>query len=176
MKLTLEETAIIKYVRGVRNIQRAQLEPYEKLIQKELGRLFPSLLNKDEDGVVDWSYDIMNCSSDDEVFETLERISQIQREKQKVNIAPPLHDLNVLYGPVKTDWTCKYCGKNTYDVDCEYLFGTDHVACAIENEREYEPLNTVEQLKSQMSRMQDYITQLESRLTQLETQYEEPTN
>ena len=152
------ELTIAVYARGIRNIQKTQLEPYETLIQEELGRLFPSLLKNNEDGVIDWSYDIMNCSSDDEVFETLERIRQIQREKQK------------------NDWTCKYCGKNTYDVDCDYLFGTDHVSCAIENERESEPLNTVEQLKSQMSRMQDDIVQLESRLSQLETQYEEPTN
>lgn len=123
------ELTIAVYARGIRNIQKTQLEPYETLIQEELGRLFPSLLKNNEDGVIDWSYDIMNCSSDDEVFETLERIRQIQREKQKV-----------------------------------------------ENERESEPLNTVEQLKSQMSRMQDYITQLESRLSYLETQYEEPTN
>lgn len=152
------ELTIAVYARGIRNIQKMQLEPYEKLIQEELGRLFPSLLDEEEDGVVDWACDIMNCSSDDEVFETLERIRQIQREKQK------------------KDWTCRYCGKNTYDVDCEYLFGTDHVSCALQNEQESEPLNTVEQLRSQVSRMQDYITQLESRLTQLETQYEEPTN
>ena len=152
------ELTIAVYARGIRNIQKMQLEPYEKLIQEELGRLFPSLLDEEEDGVVDWACDIMNCSSDDEVFETLERIRQIQREKQK------------------KDWTCRYCGKNTYDVDCEYLFGTDHVSCALQNEQESEQLNTVEQLRSQMSRMQDYITQLESRLTQLETQYEEPTN
>ena len=152
------ELAIATYARGIRNIQKTQLEPYEKLIQEELGRLFPSLLDEEKDGVVDWSCDIMNCSSDSEVFETIERIRQIQREKQK------------------KDWICKYCGKNTYDVDCEYLFGTDHVSCALANENESEPLNTVEQLRSQVSRMQDYITQLESRLTQLETQYEEPTN
>jgi hypothetical protein len=98
----------------------------------------------------------MNCSSDNEVFETLERIRQIQQEQQK------------------NDWTCKYCGKNTYDVDCEYLFGTDHVSCAVENESVTS--NNIDGLMSKMSRMQDYITQLESRLSQLETQYEEPTN
>ena len=152
------ELAIATYARGIRNIQKTQLEPYEKLIQEELGRLFPSLLDEEKDGEVDWSCDIMNCSSDSEVFETIERIRQIQREKQK------------------KDWICKYCGKNTYDVDCEYLFGTDHVSCVLANENESEPLNTVEQLRSQVSRMQDYIVQLESRLTQLETQYEEPTN
>ena len=151
------ELTIAVYARGIRNIQK-QLEPYERMIQEELGRLYPSLLDEEKDGVFDWTCDIMNCSSDDEVFETLERIRQIQQEKQK------------------KDWICKYCGKNTYDVDCEYLFGTDHVSCALQNEQESEQLNTVEQLRSQMSRMQDYITQLESRLTQLETQYEEPTN
>lgn len=152
------ELAIAVYARGIRNIQKTQLERYEKLIQEELGKLFPALLDEEENGVFDWSCDIMNCSSDDEVFETLERIRQIQNEKQK------------------KDWTCKYCGKNTYDVDCEYLFGTDHVSCVLERENQSEPLNTVEQLRSQISRMQDYIVQLESRLTQLETQYEEPTN
>jgi len=152
------ELTIAVYARGIGNIQK-QLEPYERMIQQEeLGRLFPSLLDEEKDGIVDWSFDIMNCSSDSEVFETIERIRQIQREKQK------------------KDWICKYCGKNTYDVDCEYLFGTDHVSCVLANENESEPLNTVEQLRSQMSCMQDYITQLESRLTQLETHYEEPTN
>jgi hypothetical protein len=150
------ELSIAVYARGIRNIQKTQLEPYEKLIQEELGRLFPSLLKNDENGVVDWSYDIMNCSSDNEVFETLERIRQIQQEQQK------------------NDWICKYCGKNTYDVDCEYLFGTDHVSCAVENESVTS--NNIDGLMSKMSRMQDYITQLESRLSQLETQYEEPTN
>jgi len=149
------ELTIAVYARGIRNIQK-QLEPYERMIQEELGRLFPSLLDEEKDGVVDWTCDIMNCSSDDEVFETLERIRQIQQEKQK------------------KDWICKYCGKNTYDVDCEYLFGTDHVSCAVENESVTS--NNIDGLMSKMSRMQDYITQLESRLSQLETQYEEPTN
>jgi hypothetical protein len=26
---------------------------------------------------------------------------------------------------------CAYCGKNTYDVDIEYLIGSDHLACVI---------------------------------------------
>lgn len=160
MKTQLSNEIIIaKYARQIRNIQKTQLEPYEKLIQEELGRLFPALLKMEEDGVVDWSCDIINCSSDDEVFDTIDRIRTIQKD-QKNN-----------------GWTCKYCGKNTYDVDCEYLFGTDHISCTLETERTQEsPLSTIDQLRSQMSRMQDYITQLESRLTQLETHYEEPTN
>ena len=76
------ELTIAVYARGIRNIQK-QLEPYERMIQEELGRLFPSLLDEEKDGVFDWTCDIMNCSSDDEVFETLERIRQIQQEKQK---------------------------------------------------------------------------------------------
>lgn len=160
---SINEIIIAKYAREIRNIQKTQIEPYEKLIQEELGRLFPSLLTNEEDGVVDWACDIMNCSSDKEVIDTIDRIRTIQRDRQM------------------NDWTCKYCGKNTYDMDCEYLFGTDHIACTLKNENvkssdSTNAFNTVEHLRNQMSRMQDYITQLESRLTQLETQYEEPTN
>jgi len=155
---SLSEIIIAKYARTIRDVQKTQIDPYEKLIQEELGRLIPSLLKNEEDGVIDWTCDIMNCSSDDEVFDTIKQIKIIQREKQKNN------------------WICKYCGKNTYDVDCEYLFGTDHLSCTLESNHE-EPASTdVVKLQNQMSRMQDYITQLESRLSQLETQYEEPTN
>lgn len=156
---SLNEIIIVKYARAIRDIQKTQIEPYERMIQEELGRMFPPLLKNEEDGVFDWSCDIMNCSSDDEVCDTIERIRQIQQKIQK------------------NDWTCKYCGKNTYDVDCEYLFGTDHISCTLENnDKQDQPLRNVEQLQNQLYRMQDYITQLESRLTQLETQYEEPTN
>ena len=29
---------------------------------------------------------------------------------------------------------CQYCGKDTYDVDIDYLSGTDHLSCALEAE------------------------------------------
>jgi len=34
-------------------------------------------------------------------------------------------------------WTCKYCGKDTSNVDYDYLIGYDHLACAL-NEHEKE--------------------------------------
>jgi succinate dehydrogenase/fumarate reductase-like Fe-S protein len=159
MKLTLEEMAIVKYARAIRNIQKNQVELYEKMIHEELGKSIPSLKNKEENGIIDWTCDIMNCESDNDVVDTIQRIKKIEREK------------------IMNDWTCRHCGKNTYDVECDYLIGTDHLSCTLENENKNNmPLDNVDQLKNQLTRMQDYITQLESRLSQLETRYEEPTN
>ena len=31
-------------------------------------------------------------------------------------------------------WTCRYCGKDTSDVDYDYLNGYDHLGCALEAE------------------------------------------
>ena len=31
-------------------------------------------------------------------------------------------------------WTCKYCGKDTSNVDYDYLHGYNHLACALEAE------------------------------------------
>jgi hypothetical protein len=31
-------------------------------------------------------------------------------------------------------WTCKYCGKDTSNVDYDYLINYDHLACALEAE------------------------------------------
>ena len=84
--------------------------------------------------------------------------------------------LKCTLGILSTNWSCKYCNKSTFDVDCEYLFGVDHIECALEHEQS----NIAEPFKlmNQLSRMQDYITQLESRLNHLEDRhgYEEPTN
>ena len=30
-------------------------------------------------------------------------------------------------------WTCRYCGKDTSDIDYDYLDGYDHLACALIN-------------------------------------------
>lgn len=157
---SLNEVIIVKYARVIRDINKTQIEHYERLIQEELGRLFPSLQGKEENGTVDWSCDIMNCDSDEEVIETISRIRQIEQVK------------------AKKDWTCKYCGKNTYEVDCDYLVGVDHLSCVLEDTETEENTTSsnVDQLKHQMQRMQDYITQLEHRLSQLETHYNEPTN
>jgi|TARA_Y100000310_G_scaffold124101_1_gene122841 hypothetical protein len=32
-------------------------------------------------------------------------------------------------------WVCSICGKNTYDVDCDYIgSGTNHLGCELEQE------------------------------------------
>jgi len=31
------------------------------------------------------------------------------------------------------NWTCQYCGKDTKCVDMDYLVGTDHLSCILEN-------------------------------------------
>jgi hypothetical protein len=30
-------------------------------------------------------------------------------------------------------WTCRYCGKDTSDIDYDYLHGYDHLSCALNN-------------------------------------------
>ena len=32
-------------------------------------------------------------------------------------------------------WTCRYCGKDTKWIDVDYLVGTDHLQCALENSK-----------------------------------------
>ena len=32
-------------------------------------------------------------------------------------------------------YICQYCGKDTSEVEYDYLSGTDHLSCALENER-----------------------------------------
>ena len=34
----------------------------------------------------------------------------------------------------KSIWTCKYCGKDTSEVEYDYLSGYDHLSCALEQE------------------------------------------
>jgi hypothetical protein len=32
-------------------------------------------------------------------------------------------------------WTCRYCGKDTKWIDVDYLVGTDHLQCVLENSK-----------------------------------------
>ena len=32
-------------------------------------------------------------------------------------------------------WTCRYCGKDTSDIDYDYLDGYDHLSCALSNNK-----------------------------------------
>ncbi len=96
-------------------IQKEQIDPYIELIEKELIKLFPELEHR-EDNALNWAYDILNAESNAEVVETLNRVEKIITEERKET------------------WTCNYCGKNTYNDDVEYLFGTNHIGCALEDD------------------------------------------
>ena len=32
-------------------------------------------------------------------------------------------------------WTCSFCGKHTHEVDYDYLSGTDHLGCVLEQDK-----------------------------------------
>jgi len=34
----------------------------------------------------------------------------------------------------KSIWTCKFCGKDTSEVEYDYLSGYDHLGCALQND------------------------------------------
>lgn len=106
---------ILMYAKKIRDIQSNQIEPYIELIENCLRNLYPDLVNKD-DGVENWRCDIMNSSSNVEVMETFNRIEEILYEENKKN------------------WVCCVCGENTFDLDCENLFGKDHISCVLEEE------------------------------------------
>ena len=75
---------------------------------------------------------------------------------------------------------CCVCGENTYDVDCEYLAGVDHLSCLLTEELKQEKKNQkndqLHELKNQLSNLQTYVSQLEKQLARLEENYDEPTN
>lgn len=35
-------------------------------------------------------------------------------------------------------WTCDLCGKNTHEIDYDYLVGTDHLECKLKEEAKYQ--------------------------------------
>tara|TARA_R100000008_G_scaffold24338_1_gene13146 strand:- start:917 stop:1273 length:357 start_codon:yes stop_codon:yes gene_type:complete len=41
----------------------------------------------------------------------------------------------------KDFWTCSFCGKHTYEVDYDYLSGTDHLDCVLEQEKKEDEEN-----------------------------------
>lgn len=149
---------IVMYAKKVRDIQKEQVDPYIELIEKSISELYPSLVNKD-DGPQNWACDIVNASSNTEVIETLDRIEQI------------------LEDDYKNKWVCCVCGKNTYEVDCEYLSGFDHLSCLVTEEMKTLKHNNVFiEIKNQLDTLKIYTKQLEEYIQKLETNYNEPTN
>ena len=140
---------IVECARTLRRIQETQIESILRVIQHELTIKFPSIADRDENGPVDWSVDIMNCSSDDEVLKTINRIDNIENKA----------------------WKCRHCGKDTYDVDIDYLFGYDHIECALNAEYIHEQhisTSDVESLKREFDNIVRTLKQLQETIAQLD--------
>ena len=166
---TVSKNIILTYARKIRNVQKEQIDPYIGLIENELITLFPELKDR-EDNALNWAYDILNADSTSEVIETLDRIKQIFEEEYKEK------------------WVCCICGKNTYNDDVEYLFGTNHIGCALEedikNREHSDPdyildarLRKITELESELRNTKRELVNMELRLEHLRSDYpHEPTN
>lgn len=137
---------IIECARALRKIQENQVESILRVIQRELLNKFPSIEGRDENGPVDWSYDIMNCENDDEVVKTINRIDNIENKS----------------------WKCEYCGKDTYEVDIDYLFGFNHIECALNAESEESESTEIENLKKQFDEVISIMKHLQEKINHLE--------
>ena len=154
----ISESIIVTYAKALRRIQTEQIDPYIELIEKELIKLYPELKDR-EDNALNWAYDILNADSTSEVIETLDRIKEIFEKEYKQK------------------WVCCICGENTYNDDCDYLTGVDHLSCILTEEMK--PVKNKDEfveIKNQVSNMKIYIKQLEEHIQRLEPHYNEPTN
>ena len=154
----ISESIIVTYAKALRRIQTEQIDPYIELIEKELIKLYPELKDR-EDNALNWAYDILNADSTSEVIETLDRIKEIFEKEYKQK------------------WVCCICGENTYNDDCDYLTGVDHLSCILTEEMK--PVKNKDEfveIKNQFSNMKIYIKQLEEHIQRLEPHYNEPTN
>jgi len=165
----ISENIIVTYAKALRRIQTEQIDPYIDLIEKELIKLYPELKDR-EDNALNWSYDILNAESNTEVVETLTRLEKIITDERKEK------------------WVCGYCGKNTYNDDCEYLFGTNHIGCALEedikNRSHSDPdyildsrLRKISDIENELRETKRNLVNLELKLEHLRRDYHhEPTN
>ena len=165
----ISKNIILTYAKGIRTIQSEQIDPYLKLIEAELIKVYPELKDR-EDNALNWAYDVMNAESNADVVQTLERLDGIILEERA------------------SKWVCNYCGKNTYNDDVEYLFGTNHIGCALEedikNRSHSDPdyildarLQKINNLESELRETKRNIVSLELQLEHLRRDYHhEPTN
>jgi hypothetical protein len=165
----INKNIIITYAKALRTIQKEQIDPYIELIEKELIKLFPELEHR-EDNALNWAYDILNAESNTEVVETLTRLEKIINNERKEK------------------WNCDYCGKNTYNDDVEYLFGTNHIGCALEedikNREHSDPdyildarLRKITEIESKLNYYESELDKLHFELKRMRSDYpHEPTN
>ena len=89
----VSKNIIFTYARKIRNVQSEQIDPYIKLIEQELIKIYPELKDR-EDNALNWAYDIINSASNTDVSDTLTRLDDIITNERK------------------SQWVCDYCGKN----------------------------------------------------------------
>lgn len=165
----ISESIIVTYAKALRRVQTEQVDPYIELIEKELIKLYPELKDR-EDNALNWAYDILNAESNTEVVETLTRLEKIINNERKEK------------------WNCDYCGKNTYNDDVEYLFGTNHIGCALEedikNREHSDPdyildarLRKITEIESKLNYYESELDKLHFELKRMRSDYpHEPTN
>jgi hypothetical protein len=165
----ISKNIILTYAKGIRTIQSEQIDPYRKLIEDELIKVYPELKDRD-DNALNWSFDIINANSNAEVVETLERLNKIISDERE------------------SKWTCNYCGKNTYNDNVEYLFGTNHIRCAltedIKNRSHSDPdynlnpeLRKINDLENELRHTKQDLQKMELKLEHLRCDYyHKPTN
>jgi len=160
---------VITYAQKIRNVQSEQIDPYIELIEQELIKIYPELKDR-EDNALNWAYDIINETSNNDVVETLNRIDDIITKERKAQ------------------WICDHCGKNTYNDDCEYLFGKNHIGCVlsedIKNREHSDPdyildsnLRKITELENELRHTKRQLVNLELKFEHLRVDYpHEPTN
>lgn len=139
---TITRSAIHLYAHALRQNRATIIDEYTRLLETELGRMFPALKEKSEDGVQDWAYDILDCDSKHEVDVTLDRISDILMQQ--------VDDTRI----------CKICGK--YNTDIDDLFGQNHIRC-VQNETIHEL--KLHELQKQITMSQNTLNDIKSMIS-----------
>ena len=167
--IIVSKNIILTYAQKIRNVQSEQIDPYIELIEQELIKIYPELKDR-EDNALNWAYDIINETSNNDVVETLNRLDGIVTNERK------------------SQWICDHCGKNTYNVDCEYLFGKNNIGCVlsedIKNREHSDPdyildsnLRNFTELENELRHTKRQLVNLELKLERLREDYpHEPTN
>jgi hypothetical protein len=150
---------IITYARAIRDIQSKQIDPYMELIEKELIKIWPDLEGH-EDGAANWACDISSATSNEEVASILNRLNTIVENRR-------IED-----SELRSKWMCRYCGKDTSEVEYDYLSGTDHLGCVLENSqfdvsKHVEPLENRDQVLSELKALHVRLLTLESAIKSL---------
>ena len=153
----VSKNIIFTYARKIRNVQSEQIDPYIKLIEQELIKIYPELKDR-EDNALNWAYDIINSASNTDVSDTLTRLDDIITNERK------------------SHWICDHCGKNTYNDDCEYLFGKNHIGCVlsedIKNREHSDPDYILDSRIRKITELEDELRQTKRQLVNMELMFE----